>query len=355
MASRAPLPSPRLRTRTISLVLGLLLGCLLGLVPAVAAAQSVRADVLFDQGRELMQRGQYAAAAEKLEASHRIDPSSGTLLNLAECYRELGRTATAWSAYRAAASLAASERHPEREQFAMERVEALAPLLARVRVVVPEHARVEGLEVTLAYEGLPEPLWGTPVPVDPGTVWLRAEAPGKEPHVRRLEVRPRQQLDVFVRELVATRPAAVPAGRAEPARAPQAEQARAPQAEPAPPAEPGAEATGREQRALGWAITGVGALSMGVGAFLYTRAQSTIQDANCPDARCVVGESNPSLYEDGRHQERIGVGVGLAGAALAATGVVLVLTSPRSERHAALGLAVQPTPGTPSLWLTGAF
>src|SRR5688572_3120545 len=75
-----------------------------------ASAQGIGADGLFDQGRKLMGDGNYALAAQKLEESHRLEPAPGTLLNLAECYVKLGRTASAWSTYRTAAALAASQK-----------------------------------------------------------------------------------------------------------------------------------------------------------------------------------------------------------------------------------------------------
>ena len=61
------------------------------------------AEVLFDQGRKLMGQQRYEEAAHKLEQSESLDPGVGTLLNLADCYVHLGRTASAWATYRSAA------------------------------------------------------------------------------------------------------------------------------------------------------------------------------------------------------------------------------------------------------------
>lgn len=61
-----------------------------------AAAQG-----LFDEARALMAAGQAAEACPKLEESQRLDPGSGTLMNLARCYEQTNRIATAWSTYQA--------------------------------------------------------------------------------------------------------------------------------------------------------------------------------------------------------------------------------------------------------------
>ena len=73
-----------------------------------ARAQATGADVLFDQGRKLYTAGKYEEAAEKFRESQRLDPAPGTLLNLAECYVKLGKTASGWSTFREAAALAAT-------------------------------------------------------------------------------------------------------------------------------------------------------------------------------------------------------------------------------------------------------
>ena len=38
-------------------------------------------------------------------------------------------------------------------------------------------------------------------------------------------------------------------------------------------------------------------MAVGSGTYLYLDAQATIDDANCPDSRCVEGIGDPELSE----------------------------------------------------------
>src|SRR4051812_16548065 len=80
----------------------------LAAVPAFAdgATDRPEAEALFDQGRRLLAAGNYAAACPKLEASNRLDPGIGTMLNLGDCYEKNGQTASGWAAFREAAAAA---------------------------------------------------------------------------------------------------------------------------------------------------------------------------------------------------------------------------------------------------------
>src|SRR6185369_4715015 len=98
--------------------------------PAFAEASSsdkAAAEALFDEGRRLAQAGKFAEGCPKLEASQKLDPALGTLLNLADCNEKLGKTASAWAQYREATSLARAAGSAEREKFASDRSKALEP------------------------------------------------------------------------------------------------------------------------------------------------------------------------------------------------------------------------------------
>ena len=92
--------------RTLALGTGLLLAA----VPATAWAQSAAdkavADTLFNEGKKLLGKND-SLACEKFEASLAKATQLGTQLALASCYERVGRTASAWGEFRAAASAAA--------------------------------------------------------------------------------------------------------------------------------------------------------------------------------------------------------------------------------------------------------
>jgi hypothetical protein len=142
---------------------------------------SIAAESLFEEGRELMQAGDYAHACPKLEASQRLDPGVGTLLNLGDCLEKSGQTASAWVRFREAASAAVSAGQREREIIARDRVEALAPRLCRMRINVGAGAVEPGGAVERDGVLVDRAVWGQAIPVDPGPHTLRASAPGKRP------------------------------------------------------------------------------------------------------------------------------------------------------------------------------
>ena len=87
------------------------------------------AEAAFSEGQSLMKQGRFEEACRKLEASHALDPATGTLLNLGACYEKTGKTASAWLRYREAAASALAKGQREREEIARARVNALEPQL----------------------------------------------------------------------------------------------------------------------------------------------------------------------------------------------------------------------------------
>src|SRR5215472_1302913 len=75
-------------------------------VRAQQASTEVAAQALFEEGKRLMSEGKYREACAKLADSERLDPGAGTLLNLAACYEKNAQTASAWSTYVEAVTLA---------------------------------------------------------------------------------------------------------------------------------------------------------------------------------------------------------------------------------------------------------
>ena len=71
-------------------------------LPLVARAQATANDKaaaqrLYEHGYMLMEEGKVAEGCTELEKSQSIESSIGTMMYLAFCYEQLGRTASAWA------------------------------------------------------------------------------------------------------------------------------------------------------------------------------------------------------------------------------------------------------------------
>jgi hypothetical protein len=145
-----------------------------------APADTAASEQLFYEGRTLMAQHRYAEACAVFERSETLRTTIGIMLNLADCYEQAGRGASAWSMFHEAV-LAARKAHDAREAFALQRIAALEPKLVRLTIDASTLSAVPGAEVRIDGKGLDIKQWGTGVPVDPGRHTVDAQAPGKQP------------------------------------------------------------------------------------------------------------------------------------------------------------------------------
>lgn len=239
-----------------------------------AVAQDVVADTLFEEGRALMQAGEYEEACRKLAESHRIDPATGTLLNLGLCYEKSGKTASAWSTFRDAAAMAKKEGHADRTAFAEEHVRQLEPRLSRVILVVKD--AVPGLVVRVNGREMARPVWGVALPTDPGQVHVVAEAPEKRRWSKTIQLDPDGDFKA-VRV-----PAFTTVGPTEPV-----VPSSGPVLQDVRPAEP-ASTEPTSAPTWGYAVGGAGLLLVGVGGYFGWKATSSWDKRNdhCSERGC---------------------------------------------------------------------
>jgi tetratricopeptide (TPR) repeat protein len=134
---RGPICASRRVSRARALgALGVVFGTAWTLSSRAEASDSVVAQALFDDGKRLMAAGNVVEACPKFEESQRRDPGTGTLLNLAACYEQSGRLASAWSTYLAAAFSAHAAGDAAREALARDGAQALEPRLSKLVIRV---------------------------------------------------------------------------------------------------------------------------------------------------------------------------------------------------------------------------
>ncbi len=311
------------------------------------------AAALFEAGRKLQGEGKFAEACPKLEDSQKMDPGMGTLFYLSECYEKIGRTMSAWVGFREVAAQALIAGQGEREKVARGRVATLEPQLMRLKILI----RPEPGQVSVTRDGavMSPGVFGTPIPLDPGAHLISATAPGKESWESKIILKdPGQTLTVEVPTLLDKKP-----GAAAVTPLPGDDKVLpGPQSHLAVGNEPGVLAPDLEpkrtwQRPLGITLTAVGAVGLGLGTALGLMAKSTFDDsASHCDA---TGHCDPTGIEQRSSavgKGNVATGVFVAGAVLAAGGVVLWITAPsRKPAAAPVGLSFGPGSAT----LLGSF
>lgn len=292
-----------------------------------SADQRAAAAALFEDGKRLMAEGKLAEACPKLAESQNLDPGMGTLFNLALCHEKSGRTASAWVGYREVAAMAKAAGQADREKVAHDKEAALEPKLTRLRITLKPGAT----GVAVKRDGAPvsPAILGTGVPVDPGKHVVSASAPGKDPWEASVTVdQPGQVVTVEVPPLAEK--------KAAPATPPPA---IAPLAPPAAPP-PDAPAPRSWQRPVGFTAIGLGAVGLGLGTafgFMAKSAQTTSNTSgNCDAQTNICNQAGVDQRAGAVNKGNAGTGLFIAGAVLAAGGVVLVATAPSHPAKAAL-------------------
>lgn len=146
--------------------------------PAASAqdAQSVAAaESLFQAGKGLMAQNKFDEACPKFAESYRLNPLPGTSLNLANCYKQSGKTASAWAQFREASFQARKNNQADREAAATQEAAALEPNLSKLQINAEQ---TPGLVIRRDNQEVGSGALGTAIPVDPGPHTIEATAPG---------------------------------------------------------------------------------------------------------------------------------------------------------------------------------
>lgn len=286
------------------------------------SADTALAEALFRDARTLMKDKKYAAACPKFEESYRLVAKLGTLLNLAACHDEQGKTGSAWGEYSKAITEAKAANEQERVLFAREKLDALEARLSTV--IVEVSAPVAGIDVVIANNAIRKAAWGTPIPFDPGKHELVARAPGHQTFKKMIDVPPGPATTTE------TIPALMPIAK-----------------EVAKPVE-GEEDGGNTQATIGWVIGAIGlaGLGLGTGFGVNTFIQDGNSNDHCDDSN-LCDQDGVDLRNAALTSATISTIAFAVGGAAVAAGIIVVVTAPASPglATARLWLGSRATPG----------
>ncbi len=313
------------------------------LVTPARADDRATAQELFAQGKELLSAGKVEQACSKFAAAADLSQTPGVRLKLAQCYVQLGRTASAWTRFDEA--LTVSERAGDAVAASRARagMAQLKPVLSYLLVAVP--TAVPGLRVVRDGTEIPQAAWGVAVPVDPGEHEVDATATGRKGWSTKLTVAGSGRHETV----------SVPALEEEAAVAPVAV-VPAPPPAPAEPAPAGLfSGEGGTQRTIAVvsAGLGVGGLILGsaFGGIMLSDKSEYEQHQNTATGKCLDLQCQTSSQQAVSAGTVASVGF-IAGGALAATGVVLWFTARKGTKAE---IAPAPTAHGAGLSIRGSF
>lgn len=240
------------------------------------------AERLFDEGRELMMTpGKLDAACDTLARSLELMERGDTYLNLAECHRRQGKTATSWREFGKALEHAKTVEFKEAIETAKTIRDGLEAKLSRLTVRVDERtAALEGLAIELNGEPLPRDQWGTAMILDPQTYTVKATATGHQDFSSSVELGD----DKDNKEVVVALEPVVPPPTPAPAPPPPP----APKPEPPPSTSDGGV---HPLTIIGFAVAGAGFIAYGVTGGLALDRRAGF-DEDCPDDLCPAGRED---------------------------------------------------------------
>ncbi len=304
-------------------------------VETATKAQKADAQKAYADGKQAFDEKQFEPALAKFRASYDIVASPNSHLMVARTLSELGRFGEAYDEYQGTIDEAMEANDPEKYGKTLESAKeerlAIRAKLAFVTVDVDAELTANGRPVA-------REAWGKPIAVAPGSVEVALKS--------KSGVLAEQKVDLAAggeQTLVLTPQA--PSGPPAPAACPQV---------PAAPVPPAAS-SGSAQRTMALVTGGIGVVGIGTYVAFAVLNNSRYNDlkSRCPGNVCP--ESAASDVKQGNTYQTVsfvGLGVGVVGVG---TGLLLWLTSPKSQAIPQQGKRPELLIGTSSVAVRGRF
>jgi hypothetical protein len=313
-------------------------------VHAQQSQAALAAEALFDEAQKLVEQGKLKEACEKFAASQKLDPATGTLLNLAACHEKEGKTATAWLEYKDAEAQSARAGDKQRVDYARKRIAELEKKLTRTAINV--QAPLDGMVVKIDGVELAREVWGTKIPMDPIEHKLEVTAPGMMTFK-----------DVFT---------PTDGGTVEvPPLAPEKPAVKDEEPPPPPPKEPEPPPSAFNMPLL---IGGISAATVGVAGIVTAVVFGVTASSQAAerDKYCKPVGSDPQPCRDqrafdadaaARNAQTGMIVTGIIGLVGIAAGATMIALSPQKQNPASAGLVIRPeaAPGYAGLSFGGTF
>lgn len=320
-----------------------------------SAADRTTARRLGNEGVVALKSGDFDTAADRFERANDLVPAPSFLVLLARARTGQGRLVEAYEIYRTIIREGVQPDKPEAFKRALaeakQEVKSLEPRLAWVAVNVVG-ARPEQVEVTLNGSVIPSAALGAQRPVDPGVLRVEARAEGYRSTEAVVELTEGQHLPpIELRMVELPKPQATVAIRQE---------------QPIMTTD-GGEPSFISQSSLGYIAIGLGGAGIAVGTVTGILAINRRQELD--DLPCIgqVGsvcyaDNDPAIVnaafaaEDDLETFATAATISfIAGGALAATGLLLLISAPDEPTASAQTLSVRPFVGLGSVGASGTF
>ncbi len=313
----------------------------------------------FQEALALVAAGDYATAFDKLEqvASYKRTPQ--VVFYIGVCHENMGKLVMALGEYRIALAdgkAAGSQDVVSEAKAAIAKLEPRIPLLTITKGKGADAATimVDGKEVGDA-------AIGAPMPFDPGTRVVVAQAPSHKPFRQEVKLGQREKVSIEVtlekRGDGAEAPLP-PAGEAPP---PDTNEETSPPKDGTVSTEDLADA---DSHTLAWLSTGIGVAGLGASAYFLSKRSQAISDLDeaCGSNKNACPASMKSTYDDGKQHTmlaNVALGVGVVGVA---TGIILFASGTGSgpseeqpKQPDQPGLAWRVVPSSPGSWAGVSF